>query len=311
MLLMDISVLAPVYNVEKYLKQCLTSIPHNELDMEIICINDGSTDDSLAILNDLARDDDRIIVIDKKNEGYGASLNRGINKARGRYVGIVETDDFLDGDMFHALFDLAKKHDYPDVVKSAYLSVNDTNDADKRFCDFKNRICTSQQPFRIEDEPLLLRYHPSIWSAIYRKDFLDTFNIRFKEVEGGGWVDNPFLIDTLCQARGILYTDEAFYCYRENRTGSSTTSLAHFNVPLDRWNDMTDALERIGVNDRRIWDIQAFRCLYNLRAARRAENFVENRCNWYKRAAGMAKRLPITCFVRALRYINWSGKIKN
>ncbi|CBL03236.1 glycosyltransferase family 2 protein [Gordonibacter pamelaeae] len=300
---MDISILIPVYNVEAYVGQCLKSIPHNSLEMEIVCLNDGSSDKSLTVLELAAREDERIVIIDKQNEGYGATLNCGMREAQGRYIGIVEPDDFLDGDMFATLFNLAKRLDFPDVVKSAYWSASETDDVDRHLCGFHNRIQATKQPFCIEDEPLLLRYHPSIWSAIYRKDFLDENHIYFREVPGAGWVDNPFMVDTLCQADSIAYTNEAFYCYREERTASSTNCIADYRMPLDRWIEMTQALRRIGVTDRRIWGIHAYRCLYNLNIARHAANYPRNKAHWRRYAKYMLGQIPFTCFVRALQYV--------
>ena len=299
---MDISILIPVYNVEKYLEQCLKSIPHNNLGMELICLNDGSSDSSLSIIESAARDDKRIVVINKQNEGYGASLNRGIREARGRYIGIIEPDDFLDGDMFAALYRFAQELDFPDIVKSPYWSVSEIDDHDRRHCGYHGCIQAAKQPFCIEDEPLLLRYHPSIWSAIYRKDFLDSYGICFKEVPGAGWVDNPFMVETLCQACTIAYVNEAFYCYREDRAGSSTNSIADYRMPLDRWIEMTQTLKRIGLHSRQIWDIHAYRCLYNLNVARHACNYSSNKAEWRRYAKHMLKQVPSTCLIHAIKY---------
>jgi glycosyltransferase involved in cell wall biosynthesis len=107
-----ISVVVPVYNVEKYLKECIDSIINQTLeDIEIICVNDGSTDSSLEILNDYAKKDSRIIVINKSNSGYGHTMNMGLNAATGEYVGIIESDDFADKNMFEDLYKLAKEYD--------------------------------------------------------------------------------------------------------------------------------------------------------------------------------------------------------
>ena len=86
-----VSVLVPIYNVEEFLPECLDSLVNQTLrEIEIICINDGSKDDSLKILKEYASKDKRIKIIDKKNTGYGDSMNQGLKKATGEYVGIVE-----------------------------------------------------------------------------------------------------------------------------------------------------------------------------------------------------------------------------
>ena len=109
---MKLSVLVPIYNVEQYLPQCLDSLCAQTLkSLEIICINDGSTDASGAILDEYSKNNPNIIVINKKNSGYGDSMNCGLRKAVGEYIGIVESDDFIDPDAFEKLYSLAKKTD--------------------------------------------------------------------------------------------------------------------------------------------------------------------------------------------------------
>ena len=115
-----VSVLVPIYNVEKFLPECLDSLVNQTLkDIEIICINDGSTDRSPQIIQEYAKKDKRIKVINKKNSGYGDSMNQGLKKAKGEYIGIVESDDFIDLDAFEKFYKIAKKYDC-DVVKSNF-----------------------------------------------------------------------------------------------------------------------------------------------------------------------------------------------
>ena len=115
-----ISILVPIYNVERYLRQCLDSICRQTLqDIEIICINDGSTDSSLDIIKEFADQDARIIIIDKPNSGYGDSMNQGLKTARGKYIGIVESDDWVDQEAFKSLYLLAEAYDV-EVVRANY-----------------------------------------------------------------------------------------------------------------------------------------------------------------------------------------------
>ena len=99
--MVKVSIIVPTYNVEQYLAECMDSITGQTLrELEIICVNDGSTDGSLNILKKYAASDDRIIIIDKKNEGYGRAMNDGLDRASGEYVGIVEPDDYMDLHMY-------------------------------------------------------------------------------------------------------------------------------------------------------------------------------------------------------------------
>lgn len=252
----DVSVIVPCYNTEKYLEQCLASIQKNDrINIEVIVVNDGSTDDSLAIMRKFEASDDRFFVIDKPNEGYGASVNKGIAHACGKYIAIVEPDDYLKPHMYDDLFELASQFgDAPDIVKSSYWRIwmPDTQQEKQYHCSYYKRYKVTKQPFTLRDNPWLISAHPSIWSALYRRDFLNTNHIRFREVAGAGWVDNPFLIETMVQAKRIIYTDTPYYCYREDLPNSSS-STRNLSLPLERWNDMYTILKKLHVEDEGIW----------------------------------------------------------
>ena len=103
--MIKVSVIVPVYNVEKYLKKCIDSIIKQTLtDMEIICVDDGSTDSCPEILDEYANLDHRIKVIHKTNAGYGHAVNTGFAYAKGEYIGIVESDDYILPEMYETLY---------------------------------------------------------------------------------------------------------------------------------------------------------------------------------------------------------------
>jgi len=240
-----VSVIVPIYNVEKYLVQCLDSLLAQTLeDIQIILVNDGSKDGSPAIIADYAARDERIEVIDKPNAGYGHSMNRGLEKATGEYIAIVEPDDYIDPHMFEDLYAAACSYSpRPQVVKSAYWRV--MRDGQKEFVypsPHKGRVKPEAQPFTIAQCPEMLFYHPSIWSAIYERAFLDDFGIRFREIPGAGWSDNPFFIETLGQAKRIVYVDRCYYFYREDNIDGSS-ALKDYTIPFDRWSEMQDFID--------------------------------------------------------------------
>ena len=122
--MIKVSVVTPVYNVKRYLRQCLDSLMAQTLDdIEFICIDDGSTDGSEKILDEYAAMDSRFRMIHKLNEGYGKTMNRGIRAAQGEYIGILESDDFADADMFEKLYAAAKENE-AEVVRSNYWMVS-------------------------------------------------------------------------------------------------------------------------------------------------------------------------------------------
>lgn len=248
----DVTVVMPCYNVEKYLAQCLSSVLQNdEASIEVVVINDGSKDGGLAVMRDFERRDPRVHVIDKPNGGYGMGVNAGLSNAHGAYVAIVEPDDYVRPHFYDETVAFARSFpELPDIVKTPYTRVSQPGTPHERLyhCAYYSRVKPPHQPFTIYDEPRLIQHHPSIWSALYRRAFLEEKGIRMLEVPGAGWVDNPFLIETLCQASSIAFLNKEFYCYREDLPGSSSM-LRSSDLAFDRWNQMSDILDRLGVDD--------------------------------------------------------------
>lgn len=260
-----VSVIIPVCNVEKYLDQCLESICTQTLsELEILAIDDGSTDNSLAILEQWAVKDPRIRVISKTNEGYGATCNRGLNEARAPWVSIIEPDDWIDRDMYRAMIQFASSFDVTiDVVKTPWFDWYDWDNprtAHRTLCTLAGRLPTSKWPFTLAEKPLLIEGHPSIWSALYNRVFLNSRDIRFIPYPGAGWADNPFLIESLAEARTIVYLDKAFYNYRcelpKKKVSKNSEAMA---MPFDRWMTMLALLEKAGVANRPILEAHYLR----------------------------------------------------
>ena len=250
----DVSVVIPCYNVEQYLDQALASAEQNDrINLEILVVNDGSPDGSLAIMREHELRDPRVRVIDKPNGGYGNSMNRGFDEARGTYVAILEPDDWVEPHMYDDLFEFAMSFSLetpPDVVKTPYTRIWMPGTLKERHynCSYFGRVVPATQPFTLKDAPRLIQHHPSVWSALYRRGFLNENGIRFKEVPGAGWVDNPFLIETLCQAKTIVYKEQPYYNYREDLPTSSSMKRTT-TLPVERWHDMCDVMDRLGVDD--------------------------------------------------------------
>lgn len=250
----DVTVVVPCYNTERFLDQALTSAEQNSMcSLEILVLNDGSTDGSLQIMREHEARDSRVRVIDKQNQGYGATVNRGFGEARGAYVAILEPDDWVKPHMYDVLFSYAESFgpdQVPDIVKSPYWRVWMPTTPRERLlhCSYYRRMQPPQQPFTLSECPRLVQHHPSIWSALYRKEFLEDKGIRMKEVPGAGWVDNPFLFETMCLADRIVYLDAPFYCYREDLPGSSSAERV-LKLSLVRWNDMADVVDRLAPED--------------------------------------------------------------
>lgn len=264
-----VSIVVPIYNAAKFLDQCLDSIEAQTYqNLEIICINDGSTDNSLEIIKRHAAADARYVVVDKENGGYGVGCNRGMDTATGDWLSIIEPDDWIEPGMYADMLAHAAKVARAgapakvanlgiDIIKTPWTSICEWQSEKTQYTEaspLEGHIKTTDRPFTLGEEPLLIAVHPSIWTALYRMDFLREKNIRFPEYPGAGWADNPFLVETMCQARAIAYLDTPYYNYRADIRGTTLNHPTDDTVarPFDRWLAMTDIIEKLGVTDERI-----------------------------------------------------------
>lgn len=239
-----VSVLVPVFNVEKYLRQCLESLSCQTLDdIQIICIDDGSTDKSLEILREFEKKDSRFEVITKPNSGYGNSMNRGLAAAKGEYIGILESDDFGEKDMFEKLYSLAKSND-ADVVKSNYYE----HMGDRRIEDDNLVLnllgCRFGVVFEPAEDPAVLMSAPAIWSGLYKKNFLKENNISFLETPGASFQDTSFHFKAFATAKRCVLTEEGYLHYRIDNANSSVKSQAKVFCICDEYEEIRFFLEQ-------------------------------------------------------------------
>ena len=185
-----VSILVPVYNAGPFLRECLDSLVGQSLkEIEIVCIDDGSTDDSPSILARYAAQDERIRVITTPNTGYGDSMNRGVAQARGTWIGICEPDDFCDKHMFGALVRAGEKHGC-DIVKANYSEHVEGSRYDRRVAilgEFEYH-----RPFSPRELTDILLVAPTIWAAIYRRSMLLDNNVEFSPTPGASYQDASF-----------------------------------------------------------------------------------------------------------------------
>lgn len=216
----DISVIVPIYNVESYLEECLDSlIAQTYKNIEFICINDGSMDNSLTILHEYEKKDSRIKVIDKLNEGYGKTMNRGLEAASSPWIGIVESDDFVKDTMFEKLYEAAKNSD-ADLVKCNFYKYKTKNGKDIDYSkEYPERFFG--KVFCPIDEPEIYNAHNSVWAGIYRKSFLDENHIRFSETPGASYQDISFNFKVLSSVRKMMLIEDALLYYRTDNLQSS------------------------------------------------------------------------------------------
>ena len=239
-----VSIVVPVYNVERYLEECLESILSQSLeDIEVIVVNDGSTDGSAAIADSYEEKDSRVRVIHKPNSGYGHTMNTGFRAARGEYIGVVESDDCVRPRMFEKLYKLASKND-ADVVRSNYYAMSG-NGTQFNLIDI---LSLGDAPYAHSFDPKryveILRGSPAIWTGIYRASFLKEKDISFLETPGASYQDTGFFLKVMTLADRVVFTREAFLNYRVDNAGSSVKSGAKVFCVSDEYHSFEALLSK-------------------------------------------------------------------
>lgn len=249
----SVSVLVPVYNVAKYLRQCLDSLIHQTLrDIEIVCVNDGSTDDSAKILEEYAQKDARIVVVHKQNGGLPSARNAGLDAARGEYVGFVDADDYVDLQMFARMYARARKMKADIVVCGANCIPSPASH-------WIEHTLSPDKIFYKGSSVVALLYErgarPFLWRDLVRRELIERGGFRLDENIVVG-EDQAFQFKIFPAARRIAFMSEKLYNYRWRRPGSimyrlqekdSGTRVAEHNKLV---NHIADAWTKEGLFER-------------------------------------------------------------
>lgn len=221
-----VSIIMPSLNVEKYIEEAVRSAMRQTLnEIEIICIDAGSDDGTWEILTRLANFDRRIVLCHSNIKSYGYQVNMGIDMAKGEYIAILETDDYVSPEMYERLYYAAVQYDC-DYVKGDYLAYWTQNNG-KRFF-YKKRNFVQDDLYGKVIKP---KNHISIamedwylWTGIYKKEFLKASNIRLSETSGAAFQDIGFIHKTTVSAKRALYLNDTGYRYCMDRENASSNS---------------------------------------------------------------------------------------
>lgn len=225
--MIKVSIVVPIYKVEKYLRECVDSILGQNLrDIEVILVDDGSPDACPQIVDEYARRDSRVVAVHQPNSGYSVAVNKGIDLAKGEYIGIIESDDWIEPDMYEKLYTDARKYD-TDITKGMFTKYNSALPAGVRDEVFRNPsgVDLSLAPdgaFKITDWPPLIAFHASIWSSIYRASFIK--KIKIPETAGASYQDFPFMIDAVTRAKRISVVRKPLVHWRNDPDQGNSTS---------------------------------------------------------------------------------------
>ena len=221
-----VSIVVPIYGVERYLHQCVDSILAQTLqDIELILVDDGSPDACPSIVDEYAAKDSRVIAVHKPNGGYGKAVNHGISLARAPYIGIIESDDWIEPTMYEKLLARAEETG-ADVVKCMFWRYDSTQPESQQDTLYTGRAArledAPEHPFCPKEWPQIFAFHASLWSNLYRANFLKSIPII--ETAGAGYQDFPFIMEVLARAKKMSIVKEPLLHYRvEEGQGSSTT----------------------------------------------------------------------------------------
>ena len=223
-----VSVVVPIYNVEKYIKQCVDSIRNQTLeDIEIILVDDGSPDNCPQICDDYKKLDNRIKVVHKKNGGLSSARNAGMRVATGEYIGFVDSDDYIEVDMYEKMYNTAKKYDV-DFVMCDYYKVFEKEKYQNSLSLEKGLFNKKKIVDRLYNELIMredLEYGPllSVWNCLYKRDFIEKNNLYFDDIVKY-CEDNLYSPIVGYNAQSFYYMKNQYlYNYRFNPNSISNT----------------------------------------------------------------------------------------
>ena len=223
-----VSIILPSLNVAAYIRECLESVLAQTLkEIEVICVDAGSDDGTLGIIEEYEKKDDRLQILYSPRKSYGLQVNMGLDVAGGEYIGIVDTDDFVRPDMYETLYRYAKEND-ADFVKGDFDVFVHTDGGERIFmpypvtwaCSARYERCFSKSDFAesMQTPDVFL------WNGVYKRKFLEDYHIRFNETPGAAIQDCGVRYKiALCVNRG-LYINKSVYCYRRDNAGASSYS---------------------------------------------------------------------------------------
>lgn len=213
-----VSVIIPIHNAQKHLKECLESVINQTLnDIEIICIDDGSTDNSLKIIKDFAKKDNRIIILTQQNKGAGVARNLGLKKASGEFLAFIDSDDFYDISFLEKMYTKITKTN-ADVICCEVKTYNEKKRKYKKINNCPNTdYIQNKDVFSYQDIPLYIfnTFKSWCWNKLFRNEFINKNNITFQELKRTN--DLLFTYSAIIQAEKITILKEPLITYRVNQ----------------------------------------------------------------------------------------------
>ncbi len=290
-----ISVVVPVYNTQQYLDKCLNSLAYQTLkDIEIIVVNDGSTDDSQKIIDEyVKRFPNKFLSFVKPNGGLSDARNYGIKKATGEYIGFVDSDDYVNLDMYESMYKKAKEGNFDIVVCDVRYVYNDFSKEVSSLVlnDIYNKDDVKKQ---------MVSIYPAAWNKIYKREFFDT--VLFKK--GIWYEDVEFLYKLLPYVNTIGTVQKPFVNYVQREGAITSTFDSRVYNYIDNFNGLVEFYKKNGLYDEYYFELEYcyVRYLYM--------TFIKSACHFdkkeYKKACIIAKKNVLEKFpnYKKNKYIN-------
>ena len=242
-----ISLIIPVYNVEKYLRPAMDSAVNQDYEnYEVICIDDGSTDNSGTILDSYSEKYANVTVIHKQNTGYGNSMNLGLDIASGDYISILEPDDYISLNTFSSMMKVIEKEGDLDFIKANFSFVSGEDETTEIR---PVKVVKNQELYGriIKGKEILELYKGYIahWTAIYRKDFLDANNIKYNETPGASYQDIGLWFQTIMYAQNAYLLDQSLYYYRADNPASSVNNPNKVFCTCEEYDSIEKKIENL------------------------------------------------------------------
>lgn len=250
-----VSILIPIYNTEEYLEQCVRSAIGQTLDdIEIVCLNDGSTDGSGKILRSLAKEDARIVIVDKENSGYGHTMNMGIRMAKGKYILFLESDDYILPRMAERMYELCEEHSL-EILKSDYYAF--LMNGGKIFKRYRSvsRLNDYHQVLDATEKAEAFLSERYTWLCMYQREYLLKNKIFHNESPGASYQDNGFWFQSMMHCRRLYYVDEAFYMYRMDNPNASIHNKSNVRAVANEYKFIRNKILDYKANQRNLFTI--------------------------------------------------------
>ncbi len=220
-----VSVIIPVYNTEKFLKECLDSVLNQSIkEIEIICVDDGSTDSSIDILADYAKKDERVVVLRQHNQYAGVARNNGMEIAKGEYLSFIDSDDILEENMLERMYSYCKEYDLDVVVCRSDRFDDKTKEVEKLAYSIKVNLLPKEKVFSGQDieKDFFYAFIGWPWDKLYKRDYIRNLNIKFQALRTNN--DLYFVYLVVLMAKRLSYIDDILIHNRGNEDSSLTST---------------------------------------------------------------------------------------